>query len=608
MRFVFTSFLIFNIFLINAQTANNCGDAQPFCSDSPETFPGGVNSGSAQPGPSYGCLFSQPNPAWYYLQIGEAGTIQITLTPNPLVDIDFIIWGPFSDPTSPCNGQLTAPNIVDCSFSAQAVEVVDIPNAQVGEFYILLITNFSNNPTNINVTQTGGTGSTDCSVLIPCDLEVDAGESQSVCLGDSFEMNGSFENAEGNTTYEWTSFPENAINDLSETDILNPIFTPSENYGEVTFTLTVTDDGATAGPCSISNEVTFTFRPIPTIDSEPKVCPEGDHTYTINGTPGDSFDYTINGESGTITIGEDSTVTIIVEEVTDELTFIITDGSLGNCPLDSIDLASIDTVFTDVYPISLDTLIQFPADCGIPNGAVSGSGSGFTGVPNFTWTGPGPDSENSINASVWADLPSGWYYFTISDNFCTVSDSIFLEQDPPPTASFDADPIQGNNPLDVTFTNTSDPAETYIWDFGNGSGNTVNDLSSQNTTYLEPGVYTVTLELFDGECSDMATQNIIVVEELPLEYDMPNVFTPNGDGVNDVFTINPVNAVRLEMVITNRWGNIVFQSDNIEEGWNGRVNNSGNQCTEGTYFYFFTIVGQDNVEIKQHGFVHLVRD
>lgn len=269
---------------------------------------------------------------------------------------------------------------------------------------------------------------------------------------------------------------------------------------------------------------------------------------------------------------------------------------------------SQDVIITVDQTLAIDTMFQFPAECGIPNGAVSGQGSGFTGVPNYTWTGPGSESGNSINATVWSDLPSGWYYFTITDNVCSVNDSIFLEQDPPPNASFEADPMQGNTPLDVTFTNTSDEADEYVWDFGNGTGNVVNDLSTQFSTYTEPGVYTVTLDITLGECSNSATQTIIVTEILPLDFDMPNVFTPNGDGVNDIFTINPKNAVALEMTITNRWGNIVFQSDNIEQGWNGRVNNSGAECTEGTYFYFFKIRGQDNQEFEHHGFVHLVRD
>jgi hypothetical protein len=147
-----------------------CDDISPFCSDSPITFPAETNTTSPS-GPAYGCLGSQPNPAWFYLEIDNPGNIQITLTSNPLRDIDFIIWGPFNSINSGCQGGITLPgNIEDCSFSAATTEIVDITNAQTGEIYILMITNFSNQPTNITAVQTGGTGTTDCSIILPIEL------------------------------------------------------------------------------------------------------------------------------------------------------------------------------------------------------------------------------------------------------------------------------------------------------------------------------------------------------------------------------------------------------------------------------------------------------
>jgi gliding motility-associated-like protein len=302
-----------------------------------------------------------------------------------------------------------------------------------------------------------------------------------------------------------------------------------------------------------------------------------------------------NGNSGSPTdvpvVGENGDYYFVVT-ATDDCGFQITDSSR--------------VVLNQT--LAIDTMFQFPTECGLSTGAVSGVGSGFTGTPFYTWSGPGEDSPNSINASVWEDLSSGWYYFSISDDVCSVNDSIFLEQDPPPTAAFDANPPAGNAPLDVTFVNNSSGGETFEWDFGNGDGNTVNDMSDQNTTYTDQGIYTVTLTVTEGACSDQASQEVIVQLVLPLDFDMPNVFTPNGDNTNDVFSINPENAVALNMVITNRWGNVVFESDNVDAAWNGRVDNAGAECTEGTYFYQFTIVGEDGQIRKEHGFVQLVRD
>lgn len=302
-----------------------------------------------------------------------------------------------------------------------------------------------------------------------------------------------------------------------------------------------------------------------------------------------------NGDSGTPidvpVVGENGNYYFVVT-ATDDCGFQITDSSR--------------VVLNQT--LGIDTMFQFPSECGLATGAVSGIGSGFTGTPLYTWSGPGEDSPNSINASVWENLPSGWYYFSIEDDVCAVNDSIFLEQDPPPTAAFDANPPAGNAPLDVTFVNNSSGGDTFEWDFGNGDGNTVNDMSNQNTTYFDQGIYIVTLTVTEGACSDQASQEVIVQLVLPLDFDMPNVFTPNGDNANDVFSINPENAVALNMVITNRWGNVVFESDDVDAVWNGRVNNSGPECIDGTYFYQFTIIGEDGQIRKEHGFVQLVRD
>lgn len=256
--------------------------------------------------------------------------------------------------------------------------------------------------------------------------------------------------------------------------------------------------------------------------------------------------------------------------------------------------------------LSIDTMYQFPSECGLATGAVSGVGSGFTGTPLYEWSGPGPNNPNDINASVWEDLPSGWYYFSIEDDVCIVNDSVFVEQDPPPTASFTPNPPLGNAPLSVLFQNNSSQAETYEWDFGNGETSSATNLTNENTIYNEEGNFIVQLIVTEGACADTAYQVIIVNLLLPLYFDMPNIFSPNNDGSNDVFTINPINAVSLDMVILNRWGNVVYESSDVNGTWNGKNKNTGSMCTPGTYFYKFTIMGQDEVSETHHGFVQLV--
>ena len=153
----------------------DCPDAAPFCTSTGVSYPAGVNNGDASIGPDYECLFSQPNPAWYYLNISQAGNIGITLTNSADVDVDFICWGPFSNIT--CNNALLTNNstfgcfsypcgnTVDCSYDPQSTEVVNIQGAQVGQWYMLMVTNYSNMPTDITATQTSGSGATNCAIL-----------------------------------------------------------------------------------------------------------------------------------------------------------------------------------------------------------------------------------------------------------------------------------------------------------------------------------------------------------------------------------------------------------------------------------------------------------
>ncbi|HEX7357591.1 MAG TPA: gliding motility-associated C-terminal domain-containing protein, partial [Ignavibacteriaceae bacterium] len=258
--------------------------------------------------------------------------------------------------------------------------------------------------------------------------------------------------------------------------------------------------------------------------------------------------------------------------------------------------------------LKIDTVMQHETECGLATGWVSGQGSGFTGTPHYVWTNSNVDSipGDSINASVWQNLPAGWYYFSIQDDVCKVFDSIQVQQTPPPNASFDANPAQGNSPLNVTFTNTSDPADEYDWNFGNGDSIVVNNLDDQHSTYIDKGTYTVTLIVKKGACTNMASKTVTV--NLPVKYDKPNVFSPNGDGINDFFKINAENATDFHIVILNRWGNQVFESDKANFQWNGKKDNDGADCDDGVYFYKFTISGGSTQKQLEYGYVHLFRE
>ena len=187
-------------YYIRSRQNNTCANADPFCTDNGQyQFPAGVNAGSGEAGPSYNCLSTTPNPAWYYMRIANPGNINIYMYSTPSHDIDFCCWGPFDDPVSPCPNGLTANKVVSCSYSAAATENCIIPaTAQTGEYYILVITNYSNQTCNITFSKTGGTGTTDCGIMPPL-VDNDG----PYCVGETIHLTAN-SNGQSGATFNWT--------------------------------------------------------------------------------------------------------------------------------------------------------------------------------------------------------------------------------------------------------------------------------------------------------------------------------------------------------------------------------------------------------------------
>ena len=174
----FTAFSIVGFGQANA----TCPNMEPICTDQGLTFTANAGGGDVtqtEPGNNYSCLGYSPNPAWYYFEVATSGNIEMSLTAPQ--DIDFIIWGPFTDlatAQSQCgnlgNGG-TGSQVVDCSYSATNMETPSIPNAQAGEVYVMLITNYANSVQDLSLTQTGGTGATDCNIVSPDPCQSDPG-------------------------------------------------------------------------------------------------------------------------------------------------------------------------------------------------------------------------------------------------------------------------------------------------------------------------------------------------------------------------------------------------------------------------------------------------
>lgn len=153
-------------------TNTSCSVPDPICSGSPIIFTAqsnGTTAHAVNPGNNYDCLFTTPNPSWYYLEIATPGNLAIDITAGS--DIDFAIWGPFpSIPNAIANcNSYGVPQ--DCSYSISATEQANVNGVVAGQVYVLLVTNYANTVQTITVSDAASnTATTNCGIVLPVEL------------------------------------------------------------------------------------------------------------------------------------------------------------------------------------------------------------------------------------------------------------------------------------------------------------------------------------------------------------------------------------------------------------------------------------------------------
>ncbi len=269
-----------------------------------------------------------------------------------------------------------------------------------------------------------------------------------------------------------------------------------------------------------------------------------------------------------------------------------------------------DVVNVTVIPVdwNINNIIMMPTACGQNSGAISAQISGAF-PPNsstqYNWVN---SAGENYTASAWPNIGSGWYYITVTNSGCSQNDSVFVDILDAPIAATTPTPASGFAPLNVAFSNDSQNGQSFFWGFGNGMTESSNNLSSVSTNYAEPGVYNAMLVAQNGSCFDTVFVEITVLEPpviVPVDVSAPNVFTPNGDEINEVFTLSTLNISSLSIVVLNRWGNVVFESNDVDFEWDGK--SEGLDCPEGVYFYKYTAKGAQDEDFESHGYVHLIR-
>lgn len=246
----------------------------------------------------------------------------------------------------------------------------------------------------------------------------------------------------------------------------------------------------------------------------------------------------------------------------------------------------------------IDTVFVSNVNCfGYENGSLTAFASG--GTPPYFYA---VNESNFDTIFQFENLSAGFYELKIEDqNQCQLSENV--EIDEPSALYIDIETHNSsyyNSDNGSISYNVGGGTPEYSVRWTNSSGLVVNALDN-----LPFGEYFVSVT--DSRGCTLNDSVAIGISDMDSEILVPNVFTPNNDGLNDRFRTKHKNIERFFCVIHNRWGRKIYQFDNPETGWNGKIEKTNNDAAEGVYFYVIRATGYDGKQFDLQGAFHLLR-
>lgn len=232
-------------------------------------------------------------------------------------------------------------------------------------------------------------------------------------------------------------------------------------------------------------------------------------------------------------------------------------------------------------------------------------------ITNWLWdfgdntTDPNPNPTHCFGNSGGYDVS----LTAVSNQGCSVTYgfSDFVAVLPTPVAEFTFNPPTATifNST-ITFTELATGDSTWAWNFGDPNDSTTSSIQNPTHTYQDSGYYAVTLIVSNEyQCFDQVTHYIRIQPEFT--FYVPNAFTPNGNGINDFFSGQGINIKAFSMMIFDRWGNLIFKSEDIDDQWDGKANGGQEIAEEDVYVYVIDIVDIFGNEHRYMGHVTLIK-
>ena len=515
--------IMMDIAMRNGRPSNNhCADSDPFCTSDVIQFEAASTSQTADELESGvfddGCIGSSYNPSWYHMRINTPGQFVIHMegrdpSDGTTRDIDFCMWGPFDDPTSPCVAQLTSSKIIDCSYSTSYSEdiflgyqledhdhggssladgTINYHLPQTGEYYILMITNFSQQPCSISFTKTEGSGpgTTDCGIL-PGIVSNDG----PYCVGETINLTV---NQQAGASYSWTG--PNGFTSSQQ----NPVRPNCTLNMSGTYTCVTSVGSQTT---SASTEVVVYAQP--TADFEATTVCQGNPTqFTSTSTTNpagqtiSSFQWRFgDGQTGT---GQTTSHTY-AQPGTYQATLTVSTGD-GHCSHEITKVVTVEALPEASF--NATTVCQGQAT------QFTSTSEGHN-IDSYQWDFGDNLTGSGENTSHTYSRPGTYQVtLTVSSNNGTCSDHITqtVTVNSNPTASFDATTVCQGETTQFTSTTAGQGISIYQWNFGDNQTGTGPTTSH---TYAQAGTYQVTLEVQTSSgCTDLVTQTV-TVDALP---------------------------------------------------------------------------------------------
>jgi gliding motility-associated-like protein len=312
---------------------------------------------------------------------------------------------------------------------------------------------------------------------------------------------------------------------------------------------------------------------------------------------------TITGTTPTTCGGADGTATVQASGGTAPYTQLWSPA--GGTALTATGLAegSYQVTITDANgcTASASTTIQ-----PVPTQAeISGPDALCTGAPVVLTASGGTAYLWSTGATTPSITVTAGGTYTVEVSGCGTDNASITVVETTVVADIGGDPLVGDPPLEVLFTNTSTPPDAaFQWDLGDGTAFTG---ATTDHVYTDPGIYTVVMTATANGCSDSDTLLVVVNSPVVVsDIFVPNVFSPNGDGQNDTWGVRSVGLSSLDAQIFNRWGQQVAQLRAPDQSWDGRTD-AGELTPSGTYYFVLEAQGGDGRSYRFTGSLTLLR-